>query len=96
MRPLGTFTQPMETTLALHTDGPPGLDFTASLGEKDGRPAWVIELPDDLPDGHGADLTITFADGTVCAYHGFLRLKVGEPWAEFLPDVYRKPERPFR
>lgn len=86
---LGIFTQPEEATAAIHTDG--GRDFVAVAGEKDGRPAWVFELDADVPNGHGADLTITFKSGTVLSYHGFLRTSP----AEFVPDVYREPIVPF-
>lgn len=90
----GIFTQPEDDGAPhLHTDGPEPSprDYDATPGSKDGRPAWIFEIDANTPNGHGADLSFTYKDGSTLSYHGLLRTS---PVVEFLPDVYRKPVRP--
>jgi len=97
MKQLVTFTVPDDGTVTIEHDTA-GVTLTSVDGTADGRPAQLVDLPDSLPEGHGAWRTTTWDDGAKLRGHGRLwiserqGIKLERP--EFIEDIVEKP-RPF-
>lgn len=88
MRQLAIFTNPDDATVELRHDS--GDTYPSVMGEADGRPAHLIDLPDSLPEGHGAWIVIDWA-GQTLSQHGSLHLRGSTSRAAFHADVFNKP-----
>lgn len=84
MKPFVIFTTPGDAHVELRHDS--GQTFPGTPGMADGRPAHLIDLPDSLPEGHGAQIVIT-RDGYASVEHrGTLWLRRSGLRAEFAVD----------
>lgn len=71
--------------------------YPGKAGFADGRPAWLVDLPDDgsIEEGWGAWIVIRWGKATL-EQHGVLWVKerngVALPKPEFVSDYFQKPK----
>jgi hypothetical protein len=87
MKPFPYFTSAENVTLE-HDNG-----FTSSgvPGTFDGRDALIMPTVDTLPEGNGAWVTLTWANGKGVRQHGRLYLKQEPDRATFAVDMTEEP-----
>ncbi len=94
MRQYAFFPTPADAVVVLASDN--GLSFTPHDGMVGTRPAQIFDLPDTLPEGWGARLTISRADYSTITMRGRLYLKRDAPYAELeVDDVTLPPSSAF-
>ena len=86
---LAIFTVPDEAQVVLQHDT--AGTFLSHMGEADGRPAHIFDIPEWVENGHGAWLEIVW-DKSPLRQHGALYHPIAGGRATFLADVFEKPE----
>lgn len=97
MKQLAIVVDPVETDVSLRHDDGGGAVWSGVPGTaSDGRPAKIITIPDGIPEGHGARLTMTAPSRTSLDPRGrVIWNHRSDGLAEFTCDDFILPARPF-